>query len=152
MNINDIIKDENVRKFGKSYIDQIIQELRSAGKDTTGKLIKSFSQEIKKEAEQINIIISSEDYLEYIDQGRKPGTWPNLQAIKDWARTRNLSDYAFPIARNIFKFGIRPTNVLDKAKQASFTSSSFSVFEQDIANNVETEYIKNLDLEIDEEI
>jgi hypothetical protein len=150
MKDSEIVNDENARKFGKAYIKEIVKALKETKKSASGRLINSFSEEIKETAQGINIIILSEDYLEFIDKGRKRGTWPNISAIKKWTSLKGIKpEAAFPIAKNIYKFGIKPTNVLDKADRRAMNSSAFTELEQDIANNIEDLIIKKLDENLD---
>jgi len=141
----EFLKPENVKKYGEGYIAELTKELRSRKKDASGRLIKSLSDELKTTAEGIDIIINGEEYLEFIDSGRKPGSFPPLNAIKQWARLKGISQAAvFPIAKKIFKFGIKPTKVLEATERRFFGYGYTDELERDIVANSEEEIVKGL--------
>ncbi len=105
---------QELRVFGNEYVKVLVDELRKAGKGG-GKLEKSIDYRLVPAARELTIALEAEDYLKYVDKGRKPGSYPNITAISKWATLNGISqDAVFPIARKIFKFGIRPTNVIGK--------------------------------------
>lgn len=106
--------DKISKEFGDNIVKQLTEELIKAGKDK-GALIKSLKVELQPTAKSIKIIIDSEDYLEYVDKGRKPGKYPNFTSLKKWIKLKGIPKKAlFPIAKSIYKHGIKPTNVIDK--------------------------------------
>ena len=140
-----ILDDKNKREFGEDYIKEIISELNKTKKKASGRLIKSFNVKLKNTANEAQVLIESEDYLTYIDEGRKAGKYPNINAIAKWAKIKGISsDAVFPIARSIYQYGIKPTNVLDKAEKAVFRGKAIKGLEDDIANNIEEQLIKEL--------
>jgi hypothetical protein len=78
------------------------------------------------------------DYLKYVDQGRKPGTYPPIQAIQRWVAIKGLpKEAAWAIRTNIFKFGIKPTRVIDKTKRAIELSRNVNrIYEQRMVDNI----------------
>lgn len=135
---NEFVSDKASKRFGNDYIKIIIQELKKVGKNSSGKLINSFDERIQSQAKGVNIAIHSEDYLTYVDEGRKAGSYPNISAISKWASLKGISQSAvFPIAKNIYKFGIKPTNVIDKANNKFMNSRAIGFLEDDIVDNVE---------------
>ena len=63
------------------------------------------------------MILTSEDYLKYVDKGRKPGSYVPIRALKKWTRFRNIPENAaYAINQKIFRFGIKPTNVIKKTQ------------------------------------
>jgi len=133
-----------LKKYGNNFVSIIAKELLKSGKNASGKLIKSLKAELKPVAETINIVIKSEDYLKYVDEGRKPGSYPPISALSKWVRIKNIPQSAvFAIAKNIFKFGIKPTNVISKATNI-FTSKELKPMEKEISDFVEREVTKIL--------
>jgi hypothetical protein len=134
----ELISAENRRKFGDDYIKILIAELRRSGKNSSGKLINSLDYRLQDSAEVLNIIFEAQDYFEVVDKGRRPGTYPPIQAIANWARTKGISQGAvFPIAKSIYRFGIKPTNINDKAEQRALNGQPFDELESNIQQNVE---------------
>jgi phosphopantothenoylcysteine synthetase/decarboxylase len=147
---NEIVNEKTSRVFGRDYIKQVIKELRKANKDSSGRLIQSLDSRIKDTAGQVSILIESEDYLTYVDEGRKRGSFPPIRAISNWARLQGISQEAvFPIAKSIYKFGIKPTNVLDKSENSFFNSNGFNKFEENVANDIEEKIFKDIEKQIE---
>ena len=56
----------------------------------------------------------AEDYLRYVDKGRRPGKFPPVTAIRDWVRTKGLPERAvYPIGRAIAIKGIEALNIVN---------------------------------------
>ena len=135
---NEFVSKEAAKRFGDDYIKIIIKELKKVGKSASGRLINSFDERIQSQAKGVNIAILSEDYLTYVDEGRKRGKYPPISAISKWASLKGISQSAvFPIAKSIYKFGIKPTNVIQKADNKFLNSRAIGFLEDDIAENVE---------------
>ena len=134
-----IVDDQTARLFGSDYIKVLTALLRKEGKVASGALINSLDYRIQETAQDISIIILANDYLQNIDQGRKPGKYPPIRAISNWASLKGISQEAvFPIARSIYKFGIKPTNVIQKTNNEFLTSQTFAnKYADRISTNVE---------------
>lgn len=147
--MSEIVSDKVSKRFGDDYIKEIVKALRAAGKDGSGRLIKSLDYRLKDTANQVNILIEGEDYLTYVDEGRKRGSFPPLKELSKWARLKGIKQEAvFPIAKNIYKFGIKPTNVIDKATNKVLNGNSFNEFEKGIANDIENRIFNNIQEEV----
>lgn len=142
---NELFDDQNYKEYGKDYIKIIAKLLMNAGKNSSGKLIKSLSSKVQEDASKVQLIIQSEDYFKYVDEGRKPGSFPPIKEIKDWARKNGIPQTAaFPIAKSIFKFGIKPTNVIDKSIR-KFEPQLINDIERDVTGNVEDDVFNKID-------
>jgi hypothetical protein len=87
--------------------------------------INSLDYEVLETINGLVLKIIADDYLQYVDQGRRPGKRPPQRAILKWVENKNItikkqtpSQTAFVIARSIGKKGIKPTNVLKKTQSA----------------------------------
>lgn len=75
------------------------------------------------DAENQSVIIEMNDYWRSVNFGRQPGKYVPIKPLEEWVtlRIKGLKDdnevrsVAFGISKNIFKFGIRPTNFYDNA-------------------------------------
>ena len=143
----DLVSKKKLNMFGKDVVKILTIMLKRAGKSNTGALINSLDYRLVETANEIVVYLESNSYLKYVDEGRKVGTWPNTSAIKKWVRQKGLPDSAaFPISRSIFKFGIKPTNVIDKTmKEITSSKTILSKLEEDIVNNVETLLVKQFE-------
>jgi hypothetical protein len=134
---NKFINDENTREYGADYVKVITKLLLSAGKRSSGKLIKSLSSKIQDDANKVQLIIEAENYFDVVDKGRKPGKFPPISAISKWASINGISqESVFPIAKKIFKYGIKPTNIIDKSI-VNFERVLIPKLEDDVAINTE---------------
>ncbi len=122
---NQIIDSQTLNLLGKEFVEVLAELLVNNGKRATGNLIKSLDERIQPAAQSILIGIEAEDYLENVDQGRRPGSFPPIRDIAKWARIKGISkDAVFPIAQSIFKFGIKPTNVINQTINQILNSPS----------------------------
>jgi len=86
--------------------------LSKNGKTST-RIFNAIKIDIKTSGDNIIIKASLPDYAKYVDQGRKPGKQPPLDAIIEWCKRKNIDKKAaFPIARKIGRLGIKPTNFM----------------------------------------
>jgi len=97
-------------------------------KVASGKLRRSVNVEVVPSQDRPIIKIFMEDYWVWVQSGRLPGKkGVPVNAIEQWIKERGLTgrdkkgrfikrrSFAFAIQTNIKKFGIRPSNFLDKA-------------------------------------
>lgn len=146
MKVDDLFSPKKLKQFGTDYVKLLIVFLKKAHKSSTGALINSVSYKLKEEANQINIIIEAEDYLKYVDQGRKPGKYPPIQAIAKWCNIKGIPQAAaFPIARNIFKFGIKPTNIIQQTIKEINSPTLVKKYEDEAAANLEIIIVKEIE-------
>ena len=130
-------------KFGSDIINVLTKELISAGKKSNT-LIDSLNVELKPLADGISLLIQSEDYLTYVDQGRKKGSYPPIKEISKWATKKNIPQSAvWGIATNIFKFGIKPTNVIQKTLNK--INPLIDKMEIELVKQIEIDLIKNIE-------
>ena len=139
------LTEKDKRRFGDEYVKELIKALRMYKKDASGRLIKSIDYRLTETAYELNFFINAEDYLTYIDEGRKPGSYPPIKAIARWASIKGIDSGAvFPIAHKIYKYGIKPTNILDKVERKVLYGKAFDELEQNMANNIETAIVNNI--------
>ena len=123
----DIIDDSLAKEFGKDYIRIILALLKKNGKVASGALINSLVPRIQSTANDLKVFIEANDYLKFVDEGRKKGTYPPIQVISKWASIKGIPQRAvFPIARSIFKKGIKPTNVIQLTTKEFETSPTLT--------------------------
>jgi len=127
--------------FGKEYIEELGKELKAAGKDASGNLIRSLDTRVRKTGfgTSYTLQILSEEYLKYVDEGRRAGSkQPPLQAIKDWTKLKGLDEgLAFPIAKKIAEDGIKATNVIEKALNKVQSNVAFRKLEDGVGDWVD---------------
>lgn len=125
------------------YDDLIVKDLTriliSKGKKGNSKLIRSLKPELKEVANVVTLSFSGEDYAQYVDSGRKPGSYAPIRELEKWASSRGIPKKAvFAINRSIFRFGIKPTNFIDSAVKNIY-SKYIPMMEDDLAKKIEKE-------------
>jgi hypothetical protein len=132
------ITERKMKEFGKDYVKILVRELLRAGKQATGQLIRSINYKLKEEAEVYLIDIESAPYLKWVDEGRKPGSYPPIKPLIKWAQVKGIpKEAAWGIQKNIYKFGIKPTNVISKVVREFETSSTLQrKYENEVVENL----------------
>lgn len=130
--------------LGREYVAELTRQLLNADKVATGQLINSLDYEVLDTVNGLVLKILADDYLTYVDKGRRPGKRPPQKVIQKWVENRGIkikkqtpAQTAFVIARSIGKKGIKPTNVLKKTQDS-------------IYNNIQTLVSKGIQLDINE--
>jgi hypothetical protein len=143
---NELFDKKTLNQFGKDYVKILIAFLKKNKKVNTGALINSIDYKLISTANDIQIELLANDYLEYVDKGRKPGRYPNISAISKYVSSKGMPKSAvFPIARKIFKFGIEPTFVLDKTMKEIQTSPTLQrKYEEELVKSIEDIIVKNI--------
>lgn len=156
---NDLQYDnikKQMDKFGADLVKELAQQLILSGKEATGSLIKSLDYEMIELLGDIVINITGNDYLYYVDKGRKPNRKaPPTKAILKWIDVKGIKgrdkktgrfikkeSAAFLIARSIGKNGIKPTNVIKKSVNKLLKAKSKLIAKA--AGEDLTEYTKNI--------
>jgi len=152
--IDELIKQnpQLLEKYGEDYIKALAKNLMQAGKSASGKLINSLRYDIRGLA----IEIFAEDYLDFVDQGvdgrftsygspfRYTNKMPPVSEIAKWCAIKGISkSAAFPIARNIFNFGIEPTFVIEE------TNNQINLDEDILVDIIEDWLVKKYNIEND---
>jgi hypothetical protein len=123
-----ILDSKLLNQFGKDYVNVLVYLLKNntipsrAGlppypKVATRQLINTLDYRLRETATGIQFQLMAQDYLEYVDKGRPSGKYPPIAPLLRWARVKGLPQgVAYGAQKNIFKFGIKPTNVLRRAQ------------------------------------
>lgn len=114
-----LVTRQKLQEFGQDYVRILTREILKAGKVATGRLINSLNYKLKDDGRNIAIILESEEYLKFVDAGRKSGTYPPIKPLLQWVSVKGIpKSAAYAIQKSIYKFGIPPTNVLPKTISA----------------------------------
>ena len=161
MSTNKLIPNKAADRYAELWAEELRNQLRKAGKDASGRLIKSIKAEAIVTAMDAGIIVYGEDYLKFVDMGvsgtempqpgtpykySKTGKMPPIREIQQWIRIKNIQPRSgmtpqglpFAIQRSIWKYGIRPTDVLQKTISSMKSNRrATELFVQAIATNLE---------------
>ena len=139
--------------FGKDYVNTLVYLLRNNTipsrngippypKVATGSLINSINYKLRDTATGIQFELYANDYLKYVDKGRKPGSYPPIASLLRWARVKGLPQgAAYGTQKNIYKFGIKPTNVL---RRAQLRIETFREFQTKYEKGVVDAIVRNI--------
>ena len=67
-----------------------------------------------EDIELVNILVN--DYIKYIESGRKAGTYPPVNVIAEWAARKGITtdnNVVWAICKSIYKEGIAPRPLID---------------------------------------
>lgn len=106
--------------IAEEYVRLLKEEVKRTGKIDSGSLLDSISYEIIDE----QIVIKSNYYMRFVDQGRKSNsTPPPIDAILRWGAISKITDKkerlnrAFATQKSIAKKGIKPTYIISNVQQ-----------------------------------
>jgi hypothetical protein len=136
-----IVDKKLANEFGKDYVKIMVGLLKGNkpfAKVASGSLINSINYRLQDTANGIQIILLANDYLQWVDKGRRPGTYPPIRAIQRWVAIKGMKpEAAWAIRQNIYKFGIKPTNVIKKTMNIiDSTRDANRKYEQRTVDNI----------------
>ena len=115
-----------VNLVGKELVTELSNQLIMANKKASGNLIASLDYEIIEVLGNLMIRLKAEPYLINVDQGRRAGAkpppvspilkWIDLKGITPKDKDMSKRGLAFAIAKSIGNKGIKPTYVIQKAR------------------------------------
>lgn len=136
------LSEEELEKLGNMFINFYKQKLTEkiypfgnpnirglSNKIASGSLYRSMKSRVVETEDGLMLEMEYNDYLKYVNRGRKPGKMPPVQAILQWVKERKLKkrdkkgrfakggqlSLAWAISKNIATYGIRPAGIFDKA-------------------------------------
>jgi hypothetical protein len=143
-----------IKKYGDSVEQEIEKRLHGYNKIASGKLYDSIRYEVKEAKGEFILKFLMADYGKYVDKGVKPqpkyltgkGTGKKskfIEALKKWCKIKGIpTGAAYPIRRNIWKYGISPTNfftIPTTRRQKYFESELEKAMVRDIDNQLQKE-------------
>jgi hypothetical protein len=141
--------DKAIEILGEDLVLKLREALRNANKNSSGNLIKSVDYKIIKRADETILQILAADYLQYVDEGRKPGKFPPLKALDKWIVRRGIAprdkkgkfisraSVKFLIARSIAKNGIKGIHVVRKTIDEVYSKKQELIAEA-VSSDIET--------------
>lgn len=115
-----------LRDYGEQIINSYRQKLYQGGSNATGLLGNSLSTTVTAEDGIYEVKLNIQDYWKYVEYGRLPGSFPNIDAIRKWIQVKpviptvqnngklpTLEQLTFLISRGIAENGIEPRYYLN---------------------------------------
>lgn len=112
-----------LQKHGDKIVEAMKNNLAKPNKSNTGALSDSITLDITENGSTVRMTISMLDYGKFVNDGRKAGTFPNVQAIREWVKSKGIrmkkkpkglsldkeiKTLSYLIGRKIKKDGIKP--------------------------------------------
>lgn len=132
-----------VTTYGNQVENEIETRLYNLGKVASGNLYDSIGYKIIETKNGIKLQFFMADYGKFVDKGTKPSKYADMEGkgsgksefitrLMKWCEIKGIPrNAAFPIRRNIWKFGIAPTNFFTIP-----TTRRQKQFEQGVAKNM----------------
>jgi hypothetical protein len=86
-----LITPELTKAIGDELKKSLIQEMRRTKSIATGDLIKSLNIEIEKTSDGAIISLASNDYITFIEKGRKRGKYAPVKDLERWVRAKGIA-------------------------------------------------------------
>jgi hypothetical protein len=125
-----------MNQLGIELVKGLVKELIAADKKVTGNLVRSIDYKLIEVADNLILELLSADYLDQVDQGRKPGKQPPTRALDKWIVRRGIAPRSkngkfipresvkFLIARSIGKNGIKGIFVVKKTIEEIYSNKT----------------------------
>ena len=110
-----------IQDITNDFVVELKNRLTANKTNASGTLSNSIRGIVKQNGKYIVISIQLEDYYQFVENGRKAGKYPPINAIKNWISVKPVlprplksgklptqNQLAFLIARKISKVGIKP--------------------------------------------
>ena len=149
------LTEQTVQQLAQILIDLYRQELTINNINSSGSLYNTIKSQVVVDDQAISGDLILNDYWKYIEYGRKPGRFPNIQAIKDWIKQKPViptgklgklpttDQLAFLISKKIATKGIQGKNLLGKA---------IDILEKQYNDKLEDAVTKDVTKEIDNQL
>lgn len=98
-------------ELGNQFVRELKREFEEQGHSATGTALNSFRADLTSEADTYKINIWGVDYAKYVNDGRRAGSLPPVDAIEEWVKIRGIAQgdeargVAWAIAKAIEKEG-----------------------------------------------
>lgn len=116
-----VISTELYQALGDELKKNLIQELRRTKAIASGDLLKSINFTVQFTPKGAVINLNGNDYITYIDEGRKPGKYAKISPLKQWVKAKGIATddakvtaIAFAINNKIKREGIKARPILEK--------------------------------------
>ena len=122
---NDDILIRILEQYGDQVINEYRRKLYQGGSNASGLLGNSISFNVSADDGIYEVSLSIQEYWKYLEYGRLPGKFPNIDAIRKWIQIKpiiprayngklpSVDQLTFLISRKIAEKGIEPRYYLN---------------------------------------
>lgn len=82
---------DRINYIANQFVKALQTEFIEQGHNASGRGVASIRQEVELSGRDLNIKIFGLDYLQYVNDGRRAGTMPPVEAIREWVEIRNIA-------------------------------------------------------------
>ena len=138
---------EVLNRYGQRVVDLYRSNLKNSGHNATGNLARTASFTVETPSGDLSVTIHLEDYYRYVEEGRRPGSFPPIDSILSWIQAKHImpreingklpteQQLAYLIGRKIAEQGTVGTYDLANAQEAAK-----SEFETEIQEALKADY------------
>lgn len=151
--MEDNVLYDILEQYGGAIINDYRRQLAQGGSNASGLLGNSLTTIVNAEDGIYEVNLRIQEYWKYVEYGRLPGTFPNLDALKKWIQIKpviptpnkngtipSIDSLAYLIGRKIERVGIEPKYYLNKTLDAL----DLTLLEETITNNLATRFTNTL--------
>lgn len=152
-----IISDRDIKEIGQFVINELAKELIKQDHRATGKLISSLDYNVEDTLLSTDLVITMQDYGEYVNRGRKRGAAKvPIQALVEWIKQKGIETnnkkvlgMAFAIQKTIEKQGIPTANSRKRGKRVEFVDDTIKRIQTEIERRITEATFKQVDVMVD---
>jgi len=135
-----VISDKDIKVLGQFIINELATELIKQDHKATGKLISSLDYNIENSLLSTDLVITMQDYGEYVNTGRKRGAAKvPIKALVEWIKQKGIETnnkkvlgMAFAIQKTIEKQGIPTANSRKRGKRTEFVDDTIKRIQAEV--------------------
>ena len=138
-----------LEEVGETQTDIMMETLKANNKYATGELYNSIDFDIEETDNDIGLVIEYAKQGDFVISGRRPGAYPNINAIRNWiidkklkSKDISLESQTYLIARSIKENGIKALNFISEYEKYIQSEKFLNDLTNNLALDLE-EYIKN---------
>ena len=79
-----------LNEYCEKFKDLYVENLKNDNRVASGQLINNVKTLVKAGNDTFEVVLQVADYYQWLEDGRKPGVFPPVDAILDWIRVKNI--------------------------------------------------------------
>jgi len=139
-----VISDKDIKVLGQFIINELATELIKQDHKATGKLISSLDYNIEDSLLSTDLVITMQNYGEYVNTGRKRGAAKvPIKALVEWIKQKGIETnnkkvlgMAFAIQKTIEKQGIPTANSRKRGKRTEFVDDTIKRIQAEVERRI----------------
>lgn len=137
-----------IEKISKAVVDLYRSELADNGINASGKLSRTAQSIVEFNGRHLLVYLELEDYWKFVENGRRAGKMPPINAILNWIKVKPIvpraingripdtRQLAFLIARKIGNEGYKGRHPIENITKGSALNSVIEQIKNEIAKQI----------------